>query len=240
MGRLASTKSGGLHEAPFRSRRCGIRPVVAGAVQAQTPAPPAAQAPVREITKIAGEVYRFRNNGHFSVFAVTSAGIIATDPVNAAAASLAQGRDEEALAGQGDQVRGLQPRSCRPYLRRRGVGRYRDGGGARQCQGGHHRRKAADRGAASHLQRPRDDRSRRHRPGADLCRPQPFQQFAGDALPQGEDHLRRRLHSGERRGVPRLPRRLSRRVDRTRCARSRRWSSTSWRRATARSATRPT
>jgi glyoxylase-like metal-dependent hydrolase (beta-lactamase superfamily II) len=58
-----------------------------GTVQAQTPATPAAQAPVREITKIAGEVYRFRNNNHFSVFAVTSAGIIATDPVNAAAAT---------------------------------------------------------------------------------------------------------------------------------------------------------
>ena len=49
----------------------------------QTP-PPAA---VREITKIVGEVYRFRNNGHYSVFAVTSAGIIATDPINAAAAT---------------------------------------------------------------------------------------------------------------------------------------------------------
>lgn len=44
------------------------------------------QAPVREITKIAGEVYRFRNAGHFSVFAVTSAGVIATDPINADAA----------------------------------------------------------------------------------------------------------------------------------------------------------
>ncbi len=42
--------------------------------------------PVREITKIAGEVYRFRNNFHYSVFAVTPAGVIATDPINAAAA----------------------------------------------------------------------------------------------------------------------------------------------------------
>jgi len=50
--------------------------------QAQTPAQP----PVREITQIAGEVYRFRNNNHFSVFAVTPAGIIATDPINAEAA----------------------------------------------------------------------------------------------------------------------------------------------------------
>jgi glyoxylase-like metal-dependent hydrolase (beta-lactamase superfamily II) len=44
------------------------------------------QAPVREITQIAGEVYRFRNNNHYSVFAVTPAGIVATDPINADAA----------------------------------------------------------------------------------------------------------------------------------------------------------
>jgi glyoxylase-like metal-dependent hydrolase (beta-lactamase superfamily II) len=55
----------------------------------QTPPPPqpaAQQPPVREITKIAGEVYRFRNNFHYSVFAVTPAGVIATDPINADAA----------------------------------------------------------------------------------------------------------------------------------------------------------
>ncbi|MBI1845481.1 MAG: MBL fold metallo-hydrolase [Candidatus Rokubacteria bacterium] len=45
-----------------------------------------AASPEREITKIAGEVYRFRNAGHYSVFAVTPAGVIATDPVNAEAA----------------------------------------------------------------------------------------------------------------------------------------------------------
>jgi glyoxylase-like metal-dependent hydrolase (beta-lactamase superfamily II) len=58
-----------------------------GVAQAQAPVTPSAQNPVREITKIAGEIYRFRNNNHFSVFAVTSAGIIATDPINAAAAT---------------------------------------------------------------------------------------------------------------------------------------------------------
>jgi glyoxylase-like metal-dependent hydrolase (beta-lactamase superfamily II) len=42
--------------------------------------------PQREITKIAGEVYRFRNNFHTSVFAVTPAGIIVADPINADAA----------------------------------------------------------------------------------------------------------------------------------------------------------
>jgi len=45
-----------------------------------------AQPATREITRIAGEVYRFRNSGHYSVFAVTPAGIIATDPINADAA----------------------------------------------------------------------------------------------------------------------------------------------------------
>jgi glyoxylase-like metal-dependent hydrolase (beta-lactamase superfamily II) len=53
----------------------------------QAPVTPSAQNPVREITKISGEVYRFRNNFHYSVFAVTPAGIIATDPINAAAAT---------------------------------------------------------------------------------------------------------------------------------------------------------
>jgi glyoxylase-like metal-dependent hydrolase (beta-lactamase superfamily II) len=55
--------------------------------QAQAPVTPSAQNPVREISKIAGEVYRFRNNNHYSVFAVTPAGIIATDPINAPAAT---------------------------------------------------------------------------------------------------------------------------------------------------------
>jgi len=44
------------------------------------------QAPIREITKITGDLYRFRNMGHFSIFLVTPAGIVATDPVNAEAA----------------------------------------------------------------------------------------------------------------------------------------------------------
>lgn len=49
---------------------------------AQTP-----PTPVREITRIKDEIYRFRNNNHYSVFVVTSAGIIATDPINAPAAT---------------------------------------------------------------------------------------------------------------------------------------------------------
>jgi glyoxylase-like metal-dependent hydrolase (beta-lactamase superfamily II) len=45
-----------------------------------------AEPPQREITRIAGDLYRFRNAGHFSVFMVTPAGIIATDPIDADAA----------------------------------------------------------------------------------------------------------------------------------------------------------
>ena len=45
-----------------------------------------AQEPTREITNIAGDLYRFQNNFHFSVFLVTEEGIIATDPINAEAA----------------------------------------------------------------------------------------------------------------------------------------------------------
>ena len=46
----------------------------------------AQQAPTRVITNIAGDLYRFQNNFHFSVFYVTDAGIIATDPISADAA----------------------------------------------------------------------------------------------------------------------------------------------------------
>ena len=44
------------------------------------------QTPVREIGSIAGDLYRFRNAGHFSVFLVTPDGIIVTDPIDADAA----------------------------------------------------------------------------------------------------------------------------------------------------------
>jgi glyoxylase-like metal-dependent hydrolase (beta-lactamase superfamily II) len=67
-----------------------LLPAVAALGQ-QPPPPP----PVREITKIAGEVYRFRNNTHYSVFAVTPAGVIATDPINADAARWLKGEIEK-------------------------------------------------------------------------------------------------------------------------------------------------
>ena len=46
-----------------------------------------AQEVVRNITHIAGDVYRFQNNAHYSVFMVTSEGVIATDPISVEAAT---------------------------------------------------------------------------------------------------------------------------------------------------------
>ena len=44
------------------------------------------EAPKRVITNITGDLYRFQNNFHFSVFLVTPEGVIATDPIDAGAA----------------------------------------------------------------------------------------------------------------------------------------------------------
>ncbi|MEK9945998.1 MAG: MBL fold metallo-hydrolase [Alphaproteobacteria bacterium] len=46
-----------------------------------------AQQGTREITKVAGDLYRFQNSFHVGVFLVTPEGVIATDPINAAAAT---------------------------------------------------------------------------------------------------------------------------------------------------------
>lgn len=47
----------------------------------------AAQPPKREIVQVSGDLYRFHNNFHVSVFLVTPAGVIATDPIDADAAA---------------------------------------------------------------------------------------------------------------------------------------------------------
>lgn len=46
----------------------------------------AQKAPKRSITKIVGDLYRFQNNFHFSVFYVTPGGVLVTDPINDGAA----------------------------------------------------------------------------------------------------------------------------------------------------------
>ncbi len=61
---------------------------VTGAALLAPTVPAAAQDEVkREITNIAGDLYRFQNNFHVSVFLVTPKGVIATDPINAEAAT---------------------------------------------------------------------------------------------------------------------------------------------------------
>jgi glyoxylase-like metal-dependent hydrolase (beta-lactamase superfamily II) len=61
---------------------------LAAAVMIVTGAPARAEdQPVREITHIAGDLYRFQNNFHYSVFLVTPEGVLVTDPINADAAA---------------------------------------------------------------------------------------------------------------------------------------------------------
>ena len=46
-----------------------------------------AVAQTRAITNITGDLYRFQNNNHYSVFLVTEEGIVVTDPINQEAAT---------------------------------------------------------------------------------------------------------------------------------------------------------
>ncbi len=70
-------------------RPIGLRLVAAmiAAFLAFSAAASAQDEPERSITHIAGDLYRFQNQFHYSVFLVTPDGIIATDPINADAAS---------------------------------------------------------------------------------------------------------------------------------------------------------
>jgi len=58
-----------------------------------------AQDTTRQITQIAGDVYRFQNNFHYSVFVITGDGVVVTDPINAEAAAWLN----EEIAGRTDQ-----------------------------------------------------------------------------------------------------------------------------------------
>ena len=60
--------------------------LLAAALLFALPSVSLAQETKRAITQIAGDLYRFQNNFHFSVFLVTPDGVIATDPINAEAA----------------------------------------------------------------------------------------------------------------------------------------------------------
>ena len=61
--------------------------VLAAALLAVSSVAFAQDGPKRAIEKIAGDLYRFQNNFHYSVFLVTPEGVIVTDPINEGAAA---------------------------------------------------------------------------------------------------------------------------------------------------------
>lgn len=61
---------------------CSGSEAPAPAAETATQPAPAVAAPVREITNLSGDLYRFRNNNHFTVFLVTPEGIILADPIS--------------------------------------------------------------------------------------------------------------------------------------------------------------
>ena len=70
-----------LRQPAWMAALVGIVAVTGSAAYAQE------QEAQREITQIAGDLYRFQNNFHVSVFLVTPEGVIVTDPINAEAAA---------------------------------------------------------------------------------------------------------------------------------------------------------
>ena len=74
------------HTKPGTHTKSGLIATVCIAFAMIASAPVFAQETKRAITQIAGDLYRFQNNFHYSVFLVTSDGVIATDPINAEAA----------------------------------------------------------------------------------------------------------------------------------------------------------
>ncbi len=63
-----------------------IKTLAAAALTAAIALPALAQDAKRELTNVAGDVWRFQNNFHFTVVVVTADGVVVTDPINAEAA----------------------------------------------------------------------------------------------------------------------------------------------------------
>lgn len=91
-------------------QQCFISAVVlclGGCAQEPDPAAPVAEPPpqqvqasldIREITNVTGDLYRARSNNHYTVFLVTSAGIILADPINTAFATWLKAEFERRFA----------------------------------------------------------------------------------------------------------------------------------------------
>ncbi|NRB18455.1 MAG: MBL fold metallo-hydrolase [Rhodobacteraceae bacterium] len=64
-----------------------VKTLAAVALFACAASPAFAQDTKRAITNVKGDVWRFQNNFHFSVFVITDDGVIVSDPINAEAAA---------------------------------------------------------------------------------------------------------------------------------------------------------
>ena len=64
-----------------------IRTLTAALVATTVALPALAQDVKRELTNVAGDVWRFQNKFHFTTVVVTSDGVVVTDPINAEAAT---------------------------------------------------------------------------------------------------------------------------------------------------------
>jgi glyoxylase-like metal-dependent hydrolase (beta-lactamase superfamily II) len=64
-----------------------VRTLTTALMAAAISLPALAQDTKRELTNVAGDVWRFQNNFHFTTVVVTSEGVVVTDPINAEAAT---------------------------------------------------------------------------------------------------------------------------------------------------------
>ena len=72
--------------------------MIGAAMTAALTLPALAQDAERSITNVAGDVWRFQNNFHFSVFVVTGDGVVVTDPINADVAAWLEAEIETRFA----------------------------------------------------------------------------------------------------------------------------------------------
>ena len=184
-------------------------------VALSAPAYSQAARPPFETTKVEGtdNVYIFRNGNHQSMFIVTKAGVIATDPI-------AYGRP---TGGQTyvDEIKKVTDKPIKYLIYSHHHYDHIAGGKAFKDAGA---RIIAHKNVKVHLaplgdpntvlpdeivRRQEGHQARRHHARAHLSRPEPFRFQHRDAAAEGEDHLRGRHHPGRHVPRPRLHRHRS-------------------------------
>ena len=188
-----------------------------------------------ELQQFADDTYAFVNSGYISLFIVTDEGVIATDPGS-------QGGPERAEAYKA-AIASVTDQPVRYLIYSHDHADHATGGEVfadtatfiSPSQRGRETRgpqRSAHPGARDRLQRPTDDRARRQDGRALLHGPQSLRQQHRAALPRAPAAVRRRLHPGRTRCRTRTCRTPTPRSGSSRCAGSRRTStSTPWCRA---------